>query len=102
MSNSSPRSRFPRLPELDALGAAVRRARVTRGITQERLAEQADLNIRTLQKIEAGQINILVTTMLRLHRALRCPWSDLLPSDKLPLPKQEADVESGKHRSAKP
>ena len=50
-------------------------------MTQERLAELADLNIRTLQKIEAGQINILVTTVMRLQQALRCRWSKLLPSD---------------------
>ena len=50
-------------------------------MTQERLAELADLNIRTLQKIEAGQINILITTMLRLRQALRCRWNKLLPSD---------------------
>lgn len=79
MSKPSARSRLPRLPELEALGAAVRRTRVARGMTQERLAELADLNIRTLQKIEAGQINILVTTVLRLQKSLRCQWSELLP-----------------------
>ena len=33
-----------------------------RNVTQEKLAELADLNIRTLQKIEAGETNILVGT----------------------------------------
>ncbi|MBI2924492.1 MAG: helix-turn-helix domain-containing protein [Verrucomicrobia bacterium] len=51
---------------------------MARGLTQERLAELADLNIRTLQKIEAGQINILLTTVLRIRRALGCPWKALL------------------------
>lgn len=41
-------------------------------MTQERLAELADLNIRTVQKIEAGQTNILVTTAVRLKIALKC------------------------------
>ena len=36
-------------------GANVRRERVERSITQEKLAEMADLNIRTLQRIEAGE-----------------------------------------------
>lgn len=49
-----------------------------RGITQERLAEMVDLNIRTLQKIEAGQTNILVTTAIRLQVALGCRWEDLI------------------------
>jgi hypothetical protein len=37
------------------------------------------LNIRTVQKIEAGQIDILLTTVLRIQRALGCSWSKLLP-----------------------
>jgi transcriptional regulator with XRE-family HTH domain len=47
-------------------------------VTQEKLAELADLNIRTVQKIEAGDINILVTTVLRIQKALKCPWDKLL------------------------
>jgi DNA-binding XRE family transcriptional regulator len=47
-------------------------------MTQEKLAELADLNVRTLQKIEAGQTNILVTTAFRLRRSLGCRWDVLL------------------------
>jgi transcriptional regulator with XRE-family HTH domain len=47
-------------------------------MSQERLAELCELNPRTVQKIEAGDINILVTTLLRLRKALRCPWQRLL------------------------
>jgi DNA-binding XRE family transcriptional regulator len=46
-------------------------------MTQERLAELADLNIRTVQKIEAGEVNILITTAIRLQRALGCAWDKL-------------------------
>lgn len=48
-------------------------------MTQEGLAELVDLNIRTVQKIEAGEINILLTTVLRIFRALKCPWERLMP-----------------------
>jgi transcriptional regulator with XRE-family HTH domain len=65
---------------LKTFGANVRRERVTRGITQERLAEMADLNIRTLQKIEAGQLNFLITTAARIQRSLSCDWSKLVAS----------------------
>lgn len=65
--------------QLKAFGANLRRERVARGITQERLAELADLNIRTLQKIEAGQTNILLTTAARLQKALGCKWDSLVP-----------------------
>jgi hypothetical protein len=44
----------------------------------QRLAELVELNPRTIQKIEAGETNILVTTLIRFQRALRCPWPGLL------------------------
>ncbi|MFT3783810.1 MAG: helix-turn-helix transcriptional regulator [Nibricoccus sp.] len=58
-------------------GDNLRRERVARRLTQERLAELADINIRTLQKIEAGQTNILITTAARLQESLGCS-SDVL------------------------
>jgi transcriptional regulator with XRE-family HTH domain len=67
---------------LAAIGSNVRRERVARGITQEKLAEEVDLNIRTLQRIEAGETNILFTTAIRLQRALRCPWEALVPKGR--------------------
>jgi transcriptional regulator with XRE-family HTH domain len=65
--------------QIKTFGANLRRERVARKITQERLAELADLNIRTLQKIEAGQTNILVTTAMRLRQGLDCAWNELMP-----------------------
>lgn len=59
-------------------GANLRRERMARRVTQEKLAEMADLNIRTLQKIEAGQTNILITTAARLRDSLGCTWDALM------------------------
>jgi len=64
--------------KLQAFGANVRRQRTRKGFTQEKLAELADLNTRTVQKIEAGNINILLTTVLRLRKALGCRWERLM------------------------
>ena len=64
--------------QLKGFGANVRRERVAAGLTQERLAEKADLNIRTLQSIEAGEMNVLVTTAMRLQKAMGCDWNDLM------------------------
>ena len=64
--------------ELQIFGANLRRERISRDITQEKLAEFADLNIRTLQKIEAGQTNILITTAKRLRKGVGCSWESLL------------------------
>ena len=63
---------------LQTLGANLRRERMARGLTQEQLAERAELNPRTVQKIEAGAITILVTTLVRLRAALGCEWKRLL------------------------
>jgi transcriptional regulator with XRE-family HTH domain len=64
--------------QLQTFGRNVRRERMRRGLTQEKLAELVDLNIRTIQKIEAGDVNILLTTVVRLRSALKCPWESLL------------------------
>lgn len=61
------------------LGAKIRRERIEANLTQEKLAELADLNIRSLQKIEAGQINILVPTLIRIQAGIGCTWTKLLP-----------------------
>lgn len=66
------------MPELAVFGANVRRERVARHLTQEKLAELMSVNPRTVQKIEAGKLNILLTTILRLQRALRCSWDSLM------------------------
>jgi transcriptional regulator with XRE-family HTH domain len=64
--------------QLKSFGDSIRRERVLQRITQERLAEMVGLHPRTVQKIEAGKVNILLTTFIRLQRALRCPWETLL------------------------
>lgn len=63
-------------------GANLRRERTARDITQEKLAELADLNIRTVQKIESGELNVLITTLIRIRRGLGCKWDRLVPPDE--------------------
>jgi transcriptional regulator with XRE-family HTH domain len=63
---------------LQAFGANVRRLRYQLGWTQSRLAEAVDLELRTIQKFEAGDINVPLTTLYRMKRALGCPWDELL------------------------
>lgn len=62
-------------------GHRVRSLRRAQGLTQEQLAEVADLNPRTVQKIEAGKMNIVLTTLLRLQAALRCSVGDLFDDE---------------------
>lgn len=67
--------------QLRQLGANLRRERNLLGITQEQLAEKVNLNSRTLRKIEAGETNVLVTTFIRLRRALDCSADKLIPKE---------------------
>ena len=57
--------------ELVEFGKNLRRMRNQAALTQEKLAERAQLATRTVQKIEAGEINILLTTSRRLREALK-------------------------------
>lgn len=66
---------------LNAFGANVRRERCARGLTQDQLAERAEIATRNLQKVEAGQLNILLTTVLRLQKGLRCSWRTLMTTE---------------------
>jgi transcriptional regulator with XRE-family HTH domain len=63
---------------LKSIGAHLKRERERAGLTQEKLAEMTDLNPRTIQKIEAGKLNLLITTVSRLRDALGCEWKQLL------------------------
>lgn len=60
------------------VGANVRRLRSTRHMSQEQLAELVDLNVRNIQRIEAGEITILISTADRLREALKCSWNELM------------------------
>ncbi len=64
--------------QLGRFGENLRSLRVTKGLSQNRLAELAHLNIRTVQKIEAGQMNILITTVIRIRAGVGCSWDALL------------------------
>ena len=66
-------------PWLKQLGDNIRRERAARGMSQQGLAERADLNIRNVQRIEAGEINVILTTTVRLANALECPIEKLIP-----------------------
>ncbi len=69
---------------LKDLGANIRRERVALKITQERLAELVGVNPRTIQKIEAGNLNILVTPLVGTQAALECGWEELMASAAVP------------------
>ena len=66
-----------------AVGAAIRAARLARGLTQDQLAAKAqlagcDLTRSALAKIECGQRSIYPDELKALHEALHIPYESLL------------------------
>jgi len=52
---------------------------MARDMSQQQLAESAELNIRNVQRIEAGELDVVLSTAARIRKALDCTWEKLLP-----------------------
>lgn len=64
-------SKTPRLKPLDKkLGAALRKARIDAGISQQRLGRRVGLTFQQVQKYEGGKNRIAVSTLYRLAPVL--------------------------------
>ena len=61
-----------------AFGRAVRKLRTQRGISQERLAELADIHRTYIGDVERGTRNISLVNMTRIAEALQVPLSSLI------------------------
>ncbi len=68
----------------ESFGASVRRRRVALGLSQERLAHLAALNVRTIAKIEAGELPLRGETIGRLEVALGGPAASTANSAENP------------------
>ena len=60
------------------LGNNIRERRRSLKLSQERLAEKADLHHNYIGDIERGEENVSVDALVRIATALRTPASDLL------------------------
>ena len=61
-------------------GKNISRLRSAAGLTQEALAEKADISVRYLQFVEAGRYTPTVTVAARVRKALGCSWDELCRS----------------------
>lgn len=66
-------------PVRRAFGLKVRALRFELGITQEELAEKADLHPTYLGSVERGERNIALENILAIADALGCSAKDLMP-----------------------
>jgi transcriptional regulator with XRE-family HTH domain len=85
---------------LGYVGANVRHLRRSKGLTQEALAEAADLDVRFLQRIERGETNLGVAAVVALADALNVSIGMLFRKAKLLEATPGRPAKPG--RSAKP
>lgn len=60
------------------LGKNIVKLRTIKRITQEHLAEKAEISHRYLQSIEAGRKQPSINVVARLRSGLDCTWDELL------------------------
>ncbi|MCS0582122.1 helix-turn-helix domain-containing protein [Massilia pinisoli] len=70
-------------PALTSLGQAIRRVRLDKGISQERLALLAELDRSYVGRVERGDNNVALLTLIKLAGALGMHASDLLSEANL-------------------
>ncbi len=66
-----------------ALGDAIRKARLKQGLTQEDLALAADVDRGYLGRVERGDNNVALLTLLKIAQALGVSIKDLMKEAKL-------------------
>ncbi|MDR2050292.1 MAG: helix-turn-helix domain-containing protein [Deltaproteobacteria bacterium] len=64
-----------------SLGLRIRSLRVSRGLSQDALAEKAGMSVKHLGKIERGAVNASVQCLTDIAEALALPLRDLLETE---------------------
>jgi transcriptional regulator with XRE-family HTH domain len=68
-----------------SFGQAVRRLRIARKLSQEQLADLAEIHRTYIGDVERGQRNISLNNMTRIARALGIPLSHLISEMEKPV-----------------
>jgi len=61
------------------LGQRIRACRESQGLIQRELANRAQLPVRTIGRIERGEVDLRLSTLLRIAKALGKDAQSLLP-----------------------
>jgi transcriptional regulator with XRE-family HTH domain len=70
-------------PALVALGSAIRDTRLSKGISQEKLALMADVDRSYVGRVERGDNNAALLTLVRIANALNMSVAKLLQRARL-------------------
>lgn len=65
--------------EMQELGRNVRRARITAGMTQGRLAVAVGLTERSVRRVERGEVGVRISRLFSIAKVLRVSLDRLLP-----------------------
>lgn len=61
------------------IGSEIRRRRVAKGLLQRELSDAARLPLRTIGRIERGEVDVRLSTLAKIAKALGVPLKGLLP-----------------------
>lgn len=83
------------------LGSRIRSARKDCGLTQQELAEQSGLAVKTVQDVEKGRKNVTYETLCQLIERLGIAPNSIFPS-KMPAEDESIQRFIGKFQSCNP
>ncbi|MHB8875987.1 MAG: helix-turn-helix domain-containing protein [Myxococcaceae bacterium] len=72
---------------LRRLAANMQSLRVRRGVTQQQLADLIDMDVRHLQRVERGEVDVSLTLFLAIAAGLQVPPQALLRPAHLKPPR---------------
>ncbi|WP_157760628.1 helix-turn-helix domain-containing protein [Chitinophaga caeni] len=64
---------------LGAIAVKFKEARTKQGLSQRKLALMADMEYNQVQKLEKGESNLQITTVIKLMIALNLTPNDIIP-----------------------
>lgn len=71
-------SKHRQAPDLVALGAAIREGRLERNISQEKLALHAEVDRSYLGRVERGDNNVAVLTLIKIANGIGLTLAELI------------------------
>lgn len=63
---------------LEQFGDKLKTLRITKGLTLEQLAFEADIELSQVHRVEKGKVNPTLTTLMALAKGLGVPLSELV------------------------
>jgi transcriptional regulator with XRE-family HTH domain len=79
-----PKKQIEHDPIVARFGQRLREARLSRGMTQAQLAEEAQVTLSYITRLESGSSAAGIDLVARLAAALGTPIADLLPTTEAP------------------